>query len=99
MLGLKEYIVKFKDGEYMLVSEGTGENLWDEDRAEGYVDYIMYNFYETEENMRNFDDYDGGMVLCEKYVQDMSQEEILERVLDLASIKPESIESVKKSDL
>lgn len=81
---MKEKFVYLPDyGRYALLVEGDGSNLWEEDEAEGYVDYIMCTVYEPvawqgEPTMREID---GAQVLCEKYVADMSDDEFVRRGL------------------
>lgn len=75
---------------YFKIAEGTGDNLLDEDIEEGYVDYIYYEMSELcvedgEFTMHN--DVDGGMVLCETMVADMSDEDIINAVLDMEFFK------------
>ena len=60
-------IIKTKtDCLYVLLSEGTGDNLLKEDIEAGYVDYAMYDFghFENDEFIRE----DGGMLLRKKLI-------------------------------
>ena len=68
----------------LVVEEGTGDNLWDEDIENGYVDYINWTMYaiKMDCDLPVFTEWDGGMVLTQKYVQDMTIEEIWDRVHD-----------------
>ena len=52
--------------------EGTGDNLTEEDEAEGCVDYMMTSIYSQ----------DGGQMLTNKYIKDMDMEEIVSRLAD-----------------
>lgn len=65
------------------ISEGTGDNLSEEDMDEGYVDYIYYEQYSREPG---FPDVDGGMVMLTELLQNTykSMEECIPAVLDMA---------------
>ena len=67
------------------IEEGTGDNLLDEDIEEGFVDYINYETFGICVCDGDFvvNDGDGGMVLCEKYVAEMTEEEVIDAVLDM----------------
>jgi hypothetical protein len=45
------------------ISEGTGDNLLDEDIEAGYVDYIYYDTYVVDSDIR---EHDGGMVMLKE---------------------------------
>ena len=68
-------------GQIYHITEGTGDNLSEEDIKEGYVDYIYYDVYDNIQGIANEDIVDGGMILLEKIYQDMSIQEILGRVI------------------
>lgn len=70
-----------KDANVLVTAvEGTGDNLLDEDIREGYHDYMMTNVYARDgyEIVEN----DGGQLLTSEMVADLSEEEIIKRVLD-----------------
>ena len=46
------------------IAEGTGDNLFDEDIEDGYVDYWMTDYYD-------FEDSDGGQWLETEYIKDI----------------------------
>lgn len=46
------------------IAEGSGDNLFDEDIEEGYVDYWMTDYYD-------FEDGNGGQWLETKYIKDI----------------------------
>ena len=60
--------------------EGAGDNLFPEDEAEGYVDYMMIECYKEEHGTIEVDD-GGGQMMSEKLIADMSWEEVRDRVL------------------
>jgi hypothetical protein len=65
------------------ISEGSGENLLEEDMAEGYVDYIYYEQYARE---FGFPEVDGGMVMLTELFRDKyeSTKDCIPAVLDMA---------------
>ena len=92
-----EGTIEYKDGTFLAFHEGTGDNLLYEDREEGYVDYIYYDIYTSFENYiadpyDNIDD--GGMVLTREYVQDLSNDEIIARILGMEGVSPDYVETV-----
>lgn len=71
----QEIEMLFIDDDYIYsAAEGTGDNLLDEDVAEGYVDYIMVNMYKQEGAY--LEEVDGGQLMLKKLVRDMTEEEI-----------------------
>lgn len=68
------------DGKIVHITEGTGDNLLQEDIEEGYVDYIYYEVFDLD---YDFPEVDGGMVLTTEYVADMDELEIVRRTLDM----------------
>lgn len=60
--------------------EGTGDNLTEEDEAEGCVDYMMTSIYSQDGEEINL--IDGGQMLTNKYIKDMDMEEIVSRLAD-----------------
>ena len=69
---------------YYRIYEGTGDNLWQEDIDEGFVDYINWESYtvSVEDDEFAMEEDNGGMVLCEKMVADMTMEAFINEVLD-----------------
>lgn len=53
---------------FMRVSEGTGDNLLDEDRELGYVDYVNIDTYVW--NGDELVEDDGGLMLLKEYFTD-----------------------------
>lgn len=58
--------------------EGTGDNLLDEDIAEGYVDYFMVNVY-TRDGYE-MKEVDGAQIMTKKLIFDMEAEERIETI-------------------
>lgn len=65
------------------ISEGSGDNLLDEDIDAGYVDYIYYEQHSLEPNLP---ETDGGMVMLTELFQDKfaSTKEAIPHVLEMA---------------
>ena len=60
--------------------EGTGDNLTDEDIAEGYNDYVMTSIYKQEGEELILED--GGQMLTKEMIKDMEIEDLAQRVVD-----------------
>ena len=65
------------------ISEGTGDNLLDEDIEAGYVDYIYYDQYELSPDIR---EVDGGMVMLTELFRKQFKctKDAIPHVLDMA---------------
>lgn len=65
------------------ISEGSGDNLLDEDIEAGYVDYIYYEQYVMDPDMR---ETDGGMVMLTELFQEKCTctADAIPHVLDMA---------------
>jgi hypothetical protein len=65
------------------ISEGSGDNLNDEDIEIGYVDYIYYEQYVMDPHMR---ETDGGMVMLTELFQELFTRtaDAIPDVLDMA---------------
>lgn len=77
------YIYVPGEQQIIQISEGTGDNLHDEDIEKGYVDYIYYEQYSRG---CGFPEVDGGMVMLTEMFQDKykSTKEAIPAVLDMA---------------
>lgn len=66
------------------ISEGTGDNLLDEDIDAGYVDYIYYEQYEF--GAFDIEEHDGGQVMLNEQFQHKFSctEDAVPYVLDMA---------------
>lgn len=64
-----EEIYIYVPGEQQIIkiSEGSGDNLTDDDIAQGYVDYIYYECYSREPE---FPEVDGGMIMLTELFQE-----------------------------
>lgn len=91
---MTKQIIWATDGNfYYRISEGTGDNLSQEDIDDGYVDYIYYDYYATLEDIKEDNTYDGGMILLKKFYQDMTEEEILKTVAEFEDTELKEIQS------
>lgn len=65
------------------IDEGSGDNLTDDDIAQGYVDYIYYEVYNVEQD---FPEIDGGMIMLTELFQEKfkSTKDAIPAVLDMA---------------
>lgn len=65
------------------ISEGTGDNLLDEDIDAGYVDYIYYDTYVVDSDIQ---EHDGGMVMLKELFRDKFSctSDAIPSVLDMA---------------
>jgi len=65
------------------IDEGSGDNLTDDDIAQGYVDYIYYEVYNVEQDLP---EVDGGMIMLTELFQEKfkSTKEAIPAVLDMA---------------
>lgn len=74
------------------IDEGSGDNLTDDDIAQGYVDYIYYEVYNVQQDLP---EVDGGMIMLTEWFQEKfeSTKEAIPAVLDMA-YGDESIEYI-----
>ena len=65
------------------IDEGSGDNLTDDDIAQGYVDYIYYEVYNVQQD---FPEVDGGMIMLTEPFQKKfkSTKDAIPAVLDMA---------------
>lgn len=74
--------VQLEDDLIYNIKEGTGDALTEEDIAEGYVDYIYYDCYESLSDIRDGEIHDGGMILLRKLYVKYSEEKLIKLVKD-----------------
>lgn len=79
-----DFIAKDEAGNFYVIKEGTGDNLWQEDIDAGYVDYIYYDVYRSLRAARNDegDGVDGGMILLKEYYGEKTLKDIMSAVED-----------------
>lgn len=68
------------------ISEGSGDNLHDEDIKAGYVDYIYYIYYEQHIIKDDCSEVDGGVIMLKEPFrkQFSSTKDCIPNVLDMA---------------
>lgn len=56
---------------FIIISEGTGDNLLREDYKNGYQDYILYDIFDTSDIFDRLDlnDITGGMIMYRHLIQ------------------------------
>ena len=88
----RDFWARDEKGRWWNITEGTGDNLTQEDIDNGYVDYIYYDYYDSLDAIQFQDAHDGGMILLKKLYQNHSLEEIIQQVQDFESVKLEVVE-------
>lgn len=75
------YVPEFK--QIIRISEGSGDNLLDEDIDAGYVDYI---YYEQHSREIDFPEVDGGQIMLTELFRDKFSctKDAIPAVLDMA---------------
>lgn len=67
--------------------EGTGDNLLDEDIAEGLKDYMMTSIYEIDgEDIKL---QDAGQMMTSVLIKDLETEDVARRLLEYWDIAPD----------
>ena len=72
--------------------EGAGDNLLDEDIAEGLKDYMMTSVYKVDGEDVELED--GGQMMTSEYIKDLEPEEIAHRLLDFWGYTDDSLDWV-----
>ncbi len=70
------YIIS-DEGLIYKIAEGTGDNLNEDDTEAGYVDYIMYDVYDTLKDLAEGESSDGGQILLKTLYKDLSYADVL----------------------
>lgn len=86
-----------KDGTviFLVIQEGSGDNLLNSDLEEGYMDYVDYSFVYSDDGVLNGSE-SGGMLLLKTYVSDLYQnnglcdEAILDEIIKMEDFNPTS---------
>ena len=72
-------LAKGDNGLLYFITEGTGDALFVEDIEDDYIDYIYYDIYETLEDYKEDNVYDGGCLLLKvEYNVELAIKEIEE---------------------
>lgn len=82
----QDFMVCVADDMYIHISEGTGDNLLQEDVDDGYVDYIYYEVHKAGlwQGEPVMYEWDGGMVLLKEMYADMDIYDIADRAIEMA---------------
>lgn len=77
-------LVYLEDCGYCTLVEGDGSNLFDSDVEDGFVDYIMYDEYDSLEDVNEGNSRDGAQIMLTNYYQDMfnSADDVVKYVID-----------------
>lgn len=90
-------LIYIKDYERLVTAvEGAGDNLTDEDIADGYNDYVMTSIYKQEGEELVLED--GGQMLTKEMIKDMELDEIAKRVVDYWTDGNDDVEYVILND-
>lgn len=79
-----------KDTDFIRINEGTGDNLLREDRAAGYVDYIMLDYMEYDGD--ELTEMDGDQIMLTQLYQEQfhSVQDVINYLVDCGFIPRES---------
>ena len=72
--------------------EGTGDNLRDEDIAEGWKDQMMTSIYKVDGEDVELED--GGQMMTSEYIKELEAEEIAHTLLDYWGYTDDSLDWV-----
>ena len=86
-------LIATKETEHLIgIVKGTGDNPLPEDKADGFIDYVMTSIYHMDGDDIILDD--SGQLLLSQYVEDLEEEEIVRRVLDYWELNEDYIKAV-----
>ena len=72
----------------VVVSEGTGDNLLDEDVEQGYKDYAMLSLYTIDGDELAL--VDSGQMMTDKLIADMTDQEYAEQAMSYFDLNKDS---------
>lgn len=81
-------IIDTKQRCMVVVSEGTGDNLLDEDIEQGYKDYAMLSLYTIDGDELAL--VDSGQMMTEKLIADMTDQEYAEQAMSYFDLNKDS---------
>jgi len=82
-------IIDKKKKELAVVNEGTGDNLWEEDEAQGYKDYAMLSLYSIDGD--ELTPMESGQMMTTKLIADMTDDEYADDVRAYFDLDKDSI--------
>ena len=90
MQPLKDIIIIDKNKkELAVVNEGAGDNLWEEDEAQGYKDYAMLSLYSIDGDELTL--MESGQMMTTKLIADMTDDEYADEVRAYYDLGKDSI--------
>jgi len=81
-------IIDTKQRCMVVVSEGTGDNLLDEDIEQGYKDYAMLSLYTIDGDELAL--VDSGQMMTDKLIADMTEQEYAEQAMSYFDLNKDS---------
>lgn len=81
-------IIDTKQKCMVVVSEGTGDNLLDEDVEQGYKDYAMLSLYTIDGDELAL--VDSGQMMTDKLIADMTDQEYAEQAMSYFDLNKDS---------
>ncbi len=81
-------IIDTKQRCMVVVSEGTGDNLLDEDVEQGYKDYAMLSLYTIDGDELAL--VDSGQMMTDKLIADMTDQEYAEQAMSYFDLNKDS---------
>lgn len=81
-------IIDTKQRCMVVVTEGTGDNLLDEDVEQGYKDYAMLSLYTIDGDELAL--VDSGQMMTEKLIADMTDQEYAEQAMSYFDLNKDS---------
>ena len=80
--------------DYVLLTEGTGDNLFEEDIQAGYVDYANFAFGKFDDH--EFIENDGGMFMRETLIRDSEGGlvDLIEDFIESEYVNPNVVEEI-----
>lgn len=91
---MKNIVIIDKQNDLLIVAtEGTGDNLLDEDERQGYKDYAMVTAYKMDS--ADLEELDGGQMMTECLISDLCYDDYAKRVLDFVGVASDNYEYVR----
>lgn len=90
MTDVKDVVIIDKEQKTMVVAaEGAGDNLWEDDEAQGYKDYAMVSLYSIDGDELAL--VDNGQMMTTKLIADMTDDEYADEVRAYYDLSKDSI--------
>lgn len=82
-------IIDKKQKTMAVAAEGSGDNLWEDDEAQGYKDYAMVSLYSIDGDELAL--VDSGQMMTTKLIADMTDDEYADEVRAYYDLSKDSI--------